>query len=137
MNNSKKFGTIAIIGKPNVGKSTLINALLQKKIAITSRKPQTTRHRIVWIKTTDAYQMVFVDTPGLHQHYKREMNRLMNRAARSVLQEVDVILFVIEAMRWDAEDAAVLKKLSSLEIPVVLVINKIDTIKNKAELLPF
>jgi len=130
-------GYVAIIGKPNVGKSTLMNYFLGKKISITSRKPQTTRHRILGIKTTDAAQIVFVDTPGLHLEQKHEMNRVMNSAARNVLGEVDVVLFLIEAMRWDAEDASVLRQLKALSIPVILVINKIDEIKQKVELLPF
>lgn len=135
--HSHPSGYVAIIGKPNVGKSTLMNYFLGKKISITSKKPQTTRHRILGIKTTDSSQIVFVDTPGLHQDYKKEMNRIMNRAAKNVLSEVDVILFLIEAMHWDSDDAAVLKQLKLLELPVILVINKIDQVKNKAELLPF
>lgn len=134
---NKRSGYIAIIGKPNVGKSTLMNALLGKKISITSNKPQTTRHRILGIKTTESSQMVFVDTPGLHQQYTHEMNRVMNRAARSALADVDVVLFVIEPMRWKADDAAVLKTLKAIALPVILVINKMDEIKNKLTLLPF
>ena len=132
-----KSGYVAIIGKPNVGKSTLMNYILGKKISITSRKPQTTRHRILGIKTTEETQVVYVDTPGMHYDHKRAMNRIMNRAAKSALADVDVVLFLIEAMQWDSEDAAVLKKLETLEIPVLLVINKIDHVRNKAELLPF
>lgn len=134
---NKSSGYVAIIGKPNVGKSTLMNRILGKKIAITSRKPQTTRHRILGIKTTDAAQVVYVDTPGLHQGYKKEMNRVMNRVAKSVFDEVDVILFLIEAMHFDQEDKAVMQQLKSVNVPVFLVINKIDEVKNKAELLPF
>ncbi len=137
MNPEKKFGTVAIIGKPNVGKSTLMNYILGQKISITSNKPQTTRHRILGIKTTDAMQVAFIDTPGLHQNQKHEMNRVMNRAARATLEEVDVILFLVEAMRWDQEDAAVLRQLKSLSLPVILVINKIDDVKHKEALLPF
>jgi len=133
----KKSGYVAIIGKPNVGKSTLMNYFLQKKISITSNKPQTTRHRILGIKTTETTQIVFVDTPGLHQDHKREINRVMNRAARGALEDVDMILFLIEAMHWDNDDAAVLRQLKALSIPIILVINKIDEIKNKLELLPF
>lgn len=135
--SKKKSGYIALIGKPNVGKSTLMNDFVGQKVSITSRKPQTTRHRMLGIKTTEQSQMVFVDTPGLHQNYKREMNRLMNRAAKSALQEVDVILFLIEAMRWDSDDAMVLREFKSVSAPVILVLNKIDQVKNKAELLPF
>src|SRR3990167_8060338 len=134
---TKTSGYVAIIGKPNVGKSTLMNTILGKKISITSRKPQTTRHRISGIKTTESSQMIFVDTPGLHQEQKKEINRVMNRVARTVLGEVDVILFLIEAMRWDNDDASVLRQLKSTKLPVILVINKIDEIKNKSELLPF
>lgn len=133
----KFFGTIAIIGQPNVGKSTLLNHILGKKISITSRKPQTTRHRILGIKTTENTQVIYVDTPGLHQQYKREMNRIMNRVAKHTLSEVDAILFLIDALHFDHEDQAILQLLQSVQIPVILVINKIDTIKNKAELLPF
>lgn len=136
--NPNPSGYVAIIGKPNVGKSTLMNYFLQKKISITSNKPQTTRHRILGIKTSESSQIIFVDTPGLHlDHKQHEMNRVMNRAARSALADVDVILFVIEAMRWDEDDAAVLRQLKVLSLPVILVINKIDEIKNKVELLPF
>ncbi|EKD76767.1 MAG: GTPase Era [uncultured bacterium] len=136
--NTKPSGYVSIIGKPNVGKSTLMNYFLQKKISITSSKPQTTRHRILGIKTSESSQIVFVDTPGLHlDHKQHEMNRVMNRAARSALQDVDVILFVIEAMQWDEDDAAVLRQLKVLSLPVILVINKIDEIKNKLTLLPF
>src|SRR3989338_2258428 len=107
-----KSGYIAIIGKPNVGKSTLMNCLLGKKISIVSRKPQTTRHRILGIKTTDTTQMVFVDTPGLHGNQTREANRVMNRVARMALFEVDIILFLIEPLRWDADDDLVLQQLT-------------------------
>lgn len=140
MNNKtdhKKFGTIAIIGKPNVGKSTLLNHLLGKKVSITSRKPQTTRHRILGIKTTEESQVVYVDTPGLHTDQKHQMNRMMNRAAKSAFGSVDGVLFLVDALQWDAQDDAVLRLLSSVEAPVIAVINKIDKIKNKALLLPF
>lgn len=132
-----KSGYIALIGKPNVGKSTLMNALLQKKISIVTSKPQTTRHRILGIKTTDTAQMVFVDTPGLHHNHKSEMNRAMNRVARTVLHEVDIILFIIEAMQWNPDDDLVLRQLKAAEKPVILVVNKIDRVKQKEMLLPF
>jgi len=133
----KKSGYIAIIGKPNVGKSTLMNYILGRKVSITSRKPQTTRNRILGIKTTDTMQVVYVDTPGLHYDHKRPMNKLMNKSAKNTLSEVDAVLFLIEALTWDASDNAVLKYLQDLKIPVVLVINKIDQVKQKGELLPF
>lgn len=134
---NKKFGYVALIGKPNVGKSTLMNDVLGRKLSITSRKPQTTRHRILGIKNTLDAQIVYVDTPGLHQNQKREINRVMNRAARGVLHEVDIILFIVEALRFDAADADVLKQLKELAVPILLVINKIDLIKDKLPLLPF
>jgi len=129
-------GFIAIVGRPNVGKSTLMNRILGQKISITSRKPQTTRHRIHGIKTTTAAQMIFVDTPGLHHGGKRTMNRLMNRAAIDSLSDVDVILFVIEAGRWTDEDQSILERLQAVSAPVVLVLNKVDKIDAKLELLP-
>lgn len=128
-------GYIAIVGRPNVGKSTLMNRIIGQKISITSRKPQTTRHRIQGIKTTARAQMIFVDTPGLHHGGKRTMNRIMNRAAIDTLQDVDVVLFVIEAQRWTDEDQSIFERIKSLNIPVLLVINKIDQFKDKSALL--
>jgi GTP-binding protein Era len=129
-------GFIAIIGRPNVGKSTLMNRILGQKISITSRKPQTTRHRIVGIKTTAAAQMIFVDTPGLHHGGKRTMNRLMNRAALDALNDVDVILFVTEAGLWTTEDQSILERLRKIGQPIILVINKVDQVNDKGTLLP-
>lgn len=133
----EKCGFVAIVGRPNVGKSTLMNHILKQKISITSSKPQTTRHRILGIKTENNVQSIYVDTPGLHLKAKKAMNRYMNRAADSILQDVDLILFVIEAGKWTEEDENVLSKLASVKIPVVLVVNKIDRLKQKDELLPF
>lgn len=133
----KKSGYVAIIGKPNVGKSTLMNDILGKKLSITSRKPQTTRHRILGVKTQGETQIVFIDTPGLHQNQKKLMNKMMNRAAKSVLEDVDIILFLVDALRWDDEDVAVLKQLKSLSTPIILVVNKIDRVKDKTLLLPY
>lgn len=130
-------GFIAIVGRPNVGKSTLLNKILGQKISITSRKAQTTRHRIVGIKTEGAYQAVYVDTPGLHIEEKRAINRLMNRAASSAIGDVDLIIFVVDGTHWNADDEMVLNKLRNAKAPVVLAINKVDNIKNKDELLPF
>jgi len=129
-------GFIAIIGRPNVGKSTLMNCILGQKISITSRKPQTTRHRIQGIKSTTQAQMIFVDTPGLHHGGKRTMNRLMNRAAIDSISDVDVILFVIEAGQWTEEDQSILERLQDIHVPVILLLNKIDKVDNKSELLP-
>ena len=129
-------GFIAIVGRPNVGKSTLLNKILGQKISITSRKAQTTRHRILGIKTEGAYQEIYVDTPGLHIEEKRAINRLMNRAASSAIGDVDMVIFVVEGTKWTDDDEMVLNKLRSTKAPVVLAINKIDNIQNKDELLP-
>lgn len=133
---SFKSGFVAIVGRPNVGKSTLMNHVLGQKLSITSRKPQTTRHSILGIKTTDDYQVIFVDTPGIHLKANKAMNRYMNRAATSSIDSVELVLFVIDAREWTEEDENVLKRLSNEKVPVVLVINKIDLIKEKEELLP-
>ncbi|MCW8944205.1 MAG: GTPase Era [Sedimenticola sp.] len=130
-------GYCAIVGRPNVGKSTLLNRLIGQKLAITSHKPQTTRHSILGVKTTDEGQIIYVDTPGLHKRGDHAMNRYLNRTARSALADVDMILFVVEALRWTDEDQAVLNTISRLDIPVLLLVNKVDTVKNKEELLPF
>ena len=136
-NQETYCGFIAIVGRPNVGKSTLLNKILGQKISITSRKAQTTRHRIVGIHTEGAYQAVYVDTPGLHIEEKRAINRLMNRAASSAIGDVDLIIFVVDGTHWNADDEMVLNKLRQARAPVVLAINKIDNVKNKDELLPF
>ena len=136
MNNDFRCGLVAIVGRPNVGKSTLMNYLLGQKISITSHKPQTTRHRIVGIKTTASAQAIYVDTPGIHLDGKKAMNRFMNRAATTSLADVDVIVFVVEAREWNKEDEHVLKRLQDESIPVVLVINKIDTLRSRDDLLP-
>lgn len=132
-----KSGFVAIIGRPNVGKSTLLNHLLGQKVSITSRRPQTTRHRIHGIRTTTDGQAVFVDTPGIHASQQRAMNRYMNRAARSALGDVDVILWVIDRLAFMAEDDLVLECLKPSKVPVLLVINKVDRVEEKAMLLPF
>lgn len=136
-NQAKTYcGFIAIVGRPNVGKSTLLNKILGQKISITSRKAQTTRHRIVGIHTEDQYQAIYVDTPGLHIEEKRAINRLMNRAASSAIGDVDLIVFVVEGTKWTDDDEMVLNKLRAAKAPVVLAINKVDNIKEKDELLP-
>lgn len=137
MTDSKTYcGFIAIVGRPNVGKSTLLNKILGQKISITSRKAQTTRHRIVGIHTEGVYQAIYVDTPGLHIEEKRAINRLMNRAASSAIGDVDLIIFVVEGTKWTEDDEMVLNKLRAAKAPVVLAINKVDNIKEKDELLP-
>ncbi|WP_240642702.1 GTPase Era [Pseudidiomarina mangrovi] len=127
---------IAIVGRPNVGKSTLLNKILGQKISITSSKPQTTRHRILGIETIGERQIVYVDTPGLHQDEKKAMNRLMNRAASSSIAGVEAVLFVVESNKWTADDQHVLDKLKKTQRPVILVVNKIDLVKDKGKLLP-
>lgn len=129
-------GFIAIVGRPNVGKSTLLNKILGQKISITSRKAQTTRHRILGIKTEGQYQEIYVDTPGLHIEEKRAINRLMNRAASSAISDVDMVIFVVEGTKWTDDDEMVLNKLRGTKAPVVLALNKIDNVKDKEELLP-
>ncbi|KGD72544.1 hypothetical protein HA49_17715 [Tatumella morbirosei] len=129
-------GFIAIVGRPNVGKSTLLNQLLGQKISITSRKPQTTRHRIMGIDTRDNYQAIYVDTPGLHMEEKRAINRLMNKAASSSIGDVELVIFVVEGTRWTDDDEMVLGKLKAGKAPVVLAINKIDNLQDKSILLP-
>jgi GTP-binding protein Era len=129
-------GFVAIVGRPNVGKSTLLNKLLGQKVSITSRKPQTTRHRILGIDTQGAYQTIFVDTPGLHIEEKRAINRLMNRAATSSLGDVEMVVFVVDGTQWTADDEMVLNKLRYMQCPVVLAVNKVDVIKDKEILLP-
>ncbi len=129
-------GFVAIVGRPNVGKSTLLNKLLGQKVSITSRKPQTTRHRILGIDTQGAYQTIFVDTPGLHIEEKRAINRLMNRAATSSLGDVEMVVFVVDGTQWTDDDEMVLNKLRHVRCPVVLAVNKVDNIKDKEVLLP-
>ncbi|OUR65281.1 GTPase Era [Methylophaga sp. 42_25_T18] len=138
MTDSKfKSGYVAIIGRPNVGKSTLINRVLGQKLCITSRRPQTTRHRILGIKTSEHSQLIYVDTPGIHVDGKRAMNRYMNRAAAASIDDVDVVLFVIEGLKWTHEDERVLSRIKSdARVPVILVLNKVDKLANKNELLP-
>jgi len=131
-----RSGYIAIVGRPNVGKSTLLNRLVGEKISIVSRKAQTTRHRVTGIVTTDDSQFVFVDTPGFQTKFSNALNRTMNRGVTQTLADVDVVLFVVEAGRFDAKDKAVIK-LFPKDRPVILVINKTDQIKDRAELFPF
>ncbi len=134
---SFRSGFIAVVGKPNVGKSTLINELIGQKLSITSHRPQTTRHRIHAIDTTDDYQMVFVDTPGIHIGNKKAINAYMNRAASSSIKDVDMIIWIVETGKWTKEDARVLEHVSQVDVPVILCINKIDKLKSAQEVLPF
>jgi len=138
MADSTRCGYVAIVGRPNVGKSTLLNHILGMKLSITSRKPQTTRHQIMGVKTQNRVQAIYVDTPGIHQRRGTAINKYMNRAATAMLSnDVDVILFVVQAMQWTEEDQAVLEKLRHLSTPVILVINKIDRIRDKAALIEY
>ncbi|MCF6764363.1 GTPase Era [Thiotrichales bacterium 19S3-7] len=130
-------GYVAIIGRPNVGKSTILNRILQQKISITSRKPQTTRHQILGVKTDANKQIIYVDTPGLHQKEKKALNRYMNKAAFQSIKDVDVVVFVVEALKWTELEVWILDHLEKLTMPVILVVNKVDVVKNKEELLPF
>jgi GTP-binding protein Era len=132
-----RAGHVAVIGRPNVGKSTLVNALVGFKISITSNRPQTTRHRLLGIATFPHGQLLLVDTPGLHREQKRAMNRMMNRAARGALEGVDAAVLVIEAGRWDDEDTLAYDALKQAGVPVVLAVNQVDRIKDKTKLLPF
>lgn len=131
-----RAGTIAITGRPNVGKSTLMNRLIGQKLSITSPRPQTTRHRILGILTQPDAQLVFIDTPGLQARHSGRLNKAMNRVAAESLEGVDAILLVIEALRFNAEDRAVVARLPA-GTPVVLAINKVDTVADKTQLLPF
>lgn len=135
--NLNKAGYVAIVGRPNVGKSTLLNHILGQKISITSRKPQTTRHQILGVKTVDNVQVKYVDTPGLHKGRDHALNRYMNRAAASALIDVDLVIFVVDRMQWTDEDQLVLEKVQHVDCPVILVINKVDRLDDKEQLLPY
>jgi len=136
--NEQNFhcGYVAIVGRPNVGKSTLLNCILGQKISITANRPQTTRHRILGVKTMDDCQVVYVDTPGLHLGGKKAINRFMNRAASGSITDVDVIIFVLDRTQWTDEDTHVLEKIKQVTVPVLLVVNKVDGLKEKGVLLP-
>lgn len=136
-NAVSRCGYVAIVGRPNVGKSTLMNHLLGQKISITSRKPQTTRHRVLGIKTEGSVQAIYVDTPGIHQQEPKAINRMMNRAATGSVKDVDVIVMVVDGTKWNEGDEHVLHKLQSNPTPVILAINKVDTLENKNDLLPY
>ncbi|HHM05174.1 MAG TPA: GTPase Era [Gammaproteobacteria bacterium] len=133
----ERCGYVALIGRPNVGKSSLLNCLLGQKIAITSRRPQTTRHRILGIKTSAAAQAVYVDTPGVHREQKRALNRYMNRTAKNAVHDVDVIVFVLEALQWGRQEDEILALLKGVSAPVLVALNKVDRVTDKEALLPF
>src|SRR5690554_3434578 len=131
-----RCGYVAIVGRPNVGKSTLLNHMLGQKISITSRKPQTTRNNVVGIKTENDVQIIFVDTPGLHLSQPKAINRYMNRAASTAMKDVDVVVFVVDRFTWTDEDEAVARQLSNSRCPVILAVNKVDQVEQKETLLP-
>ena len=134
---TNKFGFVSLSGRTNVGKSTLLNSFFQKKITITSRKPQTTRNRILGILSEENSQIVFLDTPGVHLGYKRQLNKVMNKLASQCYEEVDLVLFLIDRTKWLQEEDIILESLRNLNKPVVLVINKIDRLKEKSKLYAF
>lgn len=137
-NDQMRCGFVAIVGRPNVGKSTLLNKILGQKISITSRKPQTTRHRVMGIDTDGDYQTIYVDTPGLHSEEKRAINRLMNRAAATSIGNVEMVFFLLEGTQWTGDDEMILNKLrkSCQDTPVICVVNKEDNVQIRSELLP-
>ena len=132
-----RSGYVAIVGRPNVGKSTLMNAMVGRKVAITTAKPQTTRHRILGVCNRAEAQIVFVDTPGIHEARAKAMNRYLNRTAHGAVEGVDAVLLVIEAGRWREDDAAILARLAKAAAPLLLVVNKMDRMKDKSAALPF
>lgn len=134
--DTQRCGFVAIVGRPNVGKSTLLNHILGQKISITSRKPQTTRHQVLGIKTEGNNQFIYVDTPGLHLKEEKALNRYMNRAASSAMKDVDLVLFVVDRDRWTDDDELVLRNLKNARCPIVLVINKVDRLDDKGQILP-
>jgi GTPase len=131
-----RCGYVAIVGRPNVGKSTLLNHMLKQKISITSRKPQTTRHNVLGIKTESSVQIIFVDTPGLHLKHGKAINRYMNRAATTAIKDVDVVVFVVDKLAWTDEDDMVVQRLQNIAAPIILAVNKVDQLDNKESLLP-
>ena len=135
MNDAHRCGLVAVISRPNVGKSTLINAIMGRKVSIVTAKPQTTRHRILAVHTSEDAQIIFVDTPGIHRKASKAMNRLMNRTAANALADADVVLFVSDATHWTSEDDDVLKRLKDCRAPVIAVLNKVDRVHPKEKLL--
>ena len=134
---TKQFcGYISIVGKPNVGKSTLLNTILDKKISITSRKSQTTRNNIIGVKTDNEFQMIFLDTPGIHMQAKKTLNKVLNHSALSVIQDSDLVLFVLHRTSLQSQDMQVLEKIQESKAPAICVLNKIDQVQNKNDLLP-
>ena len=136
MNPKTKSGYVSIVGKTNAGKSTLLNNILGQKIAITSRKPQTTRHRFLGIRTDNENQIIFVDTPGFHSGQKRALNRYMNKVASNAMRGVDIVLYVLDKLNWSEDDLSRVQSISK-ETSIILIINKVDKLEDKGSLLPF
>jgi len=136
MSENKYCGFVAIVGRPNVGKSTLLNHLLGQKLCITSRKPQTTRHTLLGIKTQDNLQIIYVDTPGIHTNQTRAINRVMNRSAASVIADVDLVVLVLDRQEWTEADEYVAQQLANSSVPVLVAINKLDMVGDPDQLLP-
>ena len=136
MTSDSLCGYVAIVGRPNVGKSTLLNHLLGQKLCITSRKPQTTRHTLLGIKTQDNVQIIYVDTPGIHTNQDKAINRVMNRSASSVIADVDVVVFLLDRCEWSEADEYVAKQLSNISVPILVALNKVDMINSRDDLLP-
>jgi len=134
--NNTRCGYIAIVGRPNVGKSTLLNSIMDQKISITSKKPQTTRHQLLGIKTRDQAQFLYVDTPGIHANEKKAINRYMNRNARSVIRDVDAVIFVVDRGSWNKEDELVAEALQGHSGQLIIAVNKFDLLESKNKLLP-
>ena len=135
MNPKTKSGYVSIVGKTNAGKSTLLNNILGQKIAITSRKPQTTRHRFLGIRTDNENQIIFVDTPGFHSGQKRALNRYMNKVASNAMRGVDIVLYVLDKLNWSEDDLSRVQSISK-ETSIILIINKVDKLEDKDSLLP-
>jgi len=129
-------GYVAIVGRPNVGKSTLLNHLMGQKLSITSRKPQTTRHNFLGIKTEGNFQYIFVDTPGIHADQEKAINRFMNRSASNAIRDVDVIVLVLDRLKWTAADRHVAEQITSSKAPLIIALNKLDKIEDKSLLIP-
>lgn len=134
--NEEKTGYIGIVGKPNAGKSTLLNHLIGQKLCITSRKPQTSRHNILGIKQVDNCQLIFIDTPGMHEDQVTKLNKIMNKSAKNTIIDADIVLFVLDRLDWDSRDVYVVKHLKKINRPIICVLNKVDLIKDKNLILP-
>jgi len=135
--SDSQYGVVAVVGRPNVGKSTLVNRLVGARICITASRPQTTRHRVLGVLTDGAFQVAFVDTPGIHGHEKKQLNRALNRAAASALADVDLVLFVVGVGRWEDDDALVCRRVRESGLPVIGVVNQVDRVRDRKRILPF